>query len=97
MSRLEHINHPLYGQRILHVMSPVRWSGPKFLHETCSNYKVLDKTVKWLPMCHHYILVPENNNIPTTATTQSNRTNQIQQENNQEKSANNYQSYQNST
>lgn len=64
MSRLEYINHPLYGQRILHVMSPVRWSGPKFLHETCSNYKVMDKTINWLPMCHHYVLVPENNTIP---------------------------------
>ena len=22
------------------------------------------KTIKWLPMCHHYVLVPPNNTIP---------------------------------
>lgn len=57
-------NHPLYGRRILHVMSPVRWRGPLYEHDKCSNYKVMEKTIGWLPMCHHYVLVPENNNIP---------------------------------
>lgn len=59
-----YLDHPLYGQRILHVMSPVRWRGPLFLHEVCSNYKVMEKTIRWLPMCHHYVLVPKNNTIP---------------------------------
>lgn len=54
----------LQGRRILHVMSPVRWRGPHYEHEKCSNYKVLAKTINWLPMCHHYMLVPENHNIP---------------------------------
>ena len=57
-------NHPLYGRRILHVMSPVRWKGPKFQHHGDSNYKVMVKTIKFLPMCHHTILVPKNNTIP---------------------------------
>lgn len=54
----------LQGRRILHVMSPVRWRGPHYEHEKCSNYKVMEKTINWLPMCHHYMLVPENNSIP---------------------------------
>ena len=58
------INHKLYGRRILHVMSPVRWRSTKFMHQADSNYKVMLKTIKWLPMCHHYILVPPNNTIP---------------------------------
>lgn len=62
--REQFIDHPLYGRRILHVMSPVRWRGPHYDHDKCSNYKVLNKTVEWLPMCHHYIFVPENNHIP---------------------------------
>ena len=56
--------HPLYGRRILHVMSPVRWRSTKFMHQADSNYKVMMKTIKWLPMCHHYVLVPQNNTIP---------------------------------
>ena len=56
--------HPLYGRRVLHVMSPVRWRSTKFLHHADSNYKVMIKTIKWLPMCHHYVLVPPNNTIP---------------------------------
>ena len=56
-------SHPLYGRRILHVLSPVRWKGSKFLHHLDANYKVMNKTVEWLPMCHHYILVPPNNTI----------------------------------
>jgi hypothetical protein len=57
-------NHPLYGRRVLHIMSPVRWSGSKFKHHGDSNYKVMVKTIKFLPMCHHTILVPTNNTIP---------------------------------
>ena len=60
----EYLNHFLYGRRILHVMSPVRWRGPHYEHDKCSNYKVMDKTINWLPMCHHYMLVPENHSIP---------------------------------
>lgn len=58
------INHKLYGRRILHVMSPVRWRSTKYMHHADSNYKVMMKTIKWLPMCHHYVLVPPNNTIP---------------------------------
>jgi hypothetical protein len=54
----------LHGRRILHVMSPVRWRGPLYEHEKCSNYKVMAKTINWLPMCHHYMLVPANHTIP---------------------------------
>jgi len=57
-------NHPLYGRRILHVMSPVRWRGSKFVHHADSNYKVMVKTIKFLPMCHHTIIAPVNNTIP---------------------------------
>ena len=56
--------NPLYGRRILHVMSPVRWRSTKFMHQADSNYKVMMKTIKWLPDCHHYVLVPKNNTIP---------------------------------
>ena len=38
--------HPLYGRRVLHVMSPVRWRSTKFLHHADSNYKVMIKTIK---------------------------------------------------
>tara|TARA_Y100000356_G_scaffold58587_1_gene47516 strand:+ start:415 stop:1785 length:1371 start_codon:yes stop_codon:yes gene_type:complete len=34
------------------------------MHHADSNYKVMVKTIKWLPMCHHYVLVPPNNTIP---------------------------------
>lgn len=57
-------NHPLYGRRVLHIMSPVRWKGSKFLHHADSNYKVMVKTIKFLPMCHHTIIAPTNNSIP---------------------------------
>ena len=55
--------HKLYGRRILHVPSPVRFSGNKAVLETDSNWKVLMDTVHFLPMCHHYILIPENSTI----------------------------------
>jgi hypothetical protein len=60
----EDYNNPLYGRRILHIMSPVRWRGNKFQHHGDSNYKVMVKTIKFLPQCHHTVLVPRNNNIP---------------------------------
>ena len=53
------------GLRILHFQSPVRFdSRGVFQHEFDSNYKVLEKTVKFLPKCHHYVVVPEKHNIP---------------------------------
>ena len=55
--------HPLYGKRVLHVLSPVRWSGKTFKHQADSNFKVTKKTIDWLPMCHHYLLVPESNEV----------------------------------
>ena len=53
----------LYGRRILHVMSPVRWNATKWIHHGDSNWKVMYKTIKFLPDCHHYILVPPNNTV----------------------------------
>jgi hypothetical protein len=53
----------LYGRRILHVMSPVRWNATKWLHHGDSNWKVMYKTIKFLPDCHHYVLVPPNNTV----------------------------------
>jgi hypothetical protein len=55
--------HPLYGRRVLHVLSPVRWSGQKFIHSADSNYRVVEKTISWLPFCHHYVLLPASNDI----------------------------------
>ena len=53
------------GLRILHLQSPVRFdSSGVFQHEFDSNYKVLDKTITFLPKCHHYVVVPEKHNIP---------------------------------
>ena len=51
-------DYPLYGRRILHVLSPVRWKGNSFEPELESNWKVRHDTIDFLPMCHHYILVP---------------------------------------
>ena len=60
----EYIEHPLYGLRILHYNAPVKtdYSG-MFLHESDSNYKVLEMTIKFLPMCHHYVTVPLKNRL----------------------------------
>jgi len=53
------------GLRILHFQSPVRFdSSGVFQHEFDSNYKVLDKTITFLPKCHHYVVVPEKHKIP---------------------------------
>ena len=49
------------GLRVLHYGSPVRFdSSGVFQHQFDSNYKVLEKTISFLPECHHYVLVPEN-------------------------------------
>ena len=53
----------IFGKRILHVASPVRWKGRKYEVERCSNWKVMMDTVHFLPICHHYILVPELNTL----------------------------------
>lgn len=60
------IMNKLYGRRVLHVMSPVKFDGNVFNHEGDSNYKVMEMTISYLPDCHHYILVPENNKIVDT-------------------------------
>lgn len=57
-------SHELYGRRILHVLSPVRWNAQKYLHHLDSNFKCLTRIIDWLPMCHHYVLVPQNHEIP---------------------------------
>jgi glycosyltransferase involved in cell wall biosynthesis len=56
--------NPLHGRRILHYMSPVRFDSNMFAHESDSNYKVMEKTIGWLPECHHYVFVPEKHRIP---------------------------------
>ena len=53
------------GLRVLHYGSPVRFdSSGVFQHEFDSNYKVLEKTISFLPECHHYVLVPKKHTIP---------------------------------
>jgi len=60
----EYIDHPLYGLRILHYNAPVRTDkAGTFLHESDSNYKVLNMTINYLPMCHHYVTVPLKNKL----------------------------------
>jgi len=53
----------LYGRRILHVLSPVRWNATKWIHHGDSNWKMVYKQIKWLPDCHHYVLIPANNTL----------------------------------
>jgi hypothetical protein len=33
-----------------------------------SNYGLVERFIAWLPFCHHYVLVPENNNIEESRT-----------------------------
>lgn len=54
----------LYGRRILHVLSPVRFDKGRFEHTKDSNYKCTERIISWLPDCHHYVLVPTRHNIP---------------------------------
>lgn len=49
--------------RILHILSPVKWNGDTFNAKADANWKVAEKTIKWLPNCHHYILAPLKHNI----------------------------------
>ena len=51
--------------RILHYISPVRFDKSGiFQHEFDSNYKVVEKTISFLPNCHHYVVVPPKHTIP---------------------------------
>jgi hypothetical protein len=56
----------IYGRRVLHFLSPVKFKGSVYQHNSDSNYKVVEKTIKFLPMCHHYLVVPENHTIQDT-------------------------------
>lgn len=56
-------NHPLFGRRALHILSPVRWSSTKYMHDKDSNYQAYNRIVNWLPMMHHTVLVPETHSI----------------------------------
>ena len=59
------MNSVLDGLRILHYTSPVRFdTSGVFQHEFDSNYKVVEKTISFLPNCHHYVVVPQKNVIP---------------------------------
>ena len=58
------IDSPLYGLRILHYLNPVRYDTTgRFQSEFDSNYKVVEKTISFLPMCHHYIVMPEKHDV----------------------------------
>tara|TARA_B100000315_G_scaffold143205_1_gene132198 strand:- start:1332 stop:2732 length:1401 start_codon:yes stop_codon:yes gene_type:complete len=55
----------LRGLRILHYLSPVRFdTSGVFQHEFDSNYKAVEKTISFLPKCHHYVVVPTKHRIP---------------------------------
>lgn len=50
--------------RILHYLSCVRYDNyGMFLSGADSNFSVVIKTINFLPFCHHYILIPEKNDI----------------------------------
>ena len=57
------IKYPLKDLRIFHVLSPVKWNGDTFDAMSDSNWKVCEKTINFLPDCHHYVLVPPKHNI----------------------------------
>ena len=44
--------------RILHFLSPVKWKNDLFISDADANFKVMKKTVEFLPECHHYIMMP---------------------------------------
>lgn len=56
----------LKGKRILHFLSPVRWDRNVFISEMDSNFQADLRMIRWLPECHHYIVVPEKNDIKLT-------------------------------
>ena len=49
--------------RILHVLSPVKWSGDVYNSQADANWKVVEKTIRFLPRYHHYLLVPSRHDI----------------------------------
>jgi hypothetical protein len=49
--------------RILHILSPVKWSGDIYNAQADSNFKVCLKTINNLPTCHHYVIVPLEHNF----------------------------------
>jgi hypothetical protein len=51
------------GLRILHILSPVKWDGDTFNSNADANWKVAEKTINFLPNCHHYVIVPLKHNI----------------------------------
>ncbi len=53
----------LYGRRILHFWTPVRFKNNTFQSEIDSNFRTLIKQIKFFPQCHHYVFVPERNDI----------------------------------
>ena len=57
------LSDSIYGKRILHIASPSNWNNDRFNVQRCSNWKVLMDTVEFLPICHHYILIPENHSL----------------------------------
>lgn len=57
------IQEPKSTYRILHFLSPVKWRGKVFLNNHDSNWKVCEKTIDFLPKCHHFVLVPPNHTI----------------------------------
>jgi glycosyltransferase involved in cell wall biosynthesis len=56
-------NYTPQGLRILHILSPVKWDGDTFNAHADSNWKFTERTIKMLPNCHHYILVPYKHTI----------------------------------
>ena len=59
------MNVTLDGLRVLHYTSPVRFDkSGVFQHDFDSNYKVVEKTISFLPNCHHYVVVPSKHKIP---------------------------------
>ena len=53
----------LMDYAFLHILSPVKWNGDIFNANADANWKVAEKTIRFLPNCHHYILVPHNHTI----------------------------------
>lgn len=58
----------LNGRRVLHFLSPVRFNANMFISEMDSNWQAALRTIRWLPNLHHYILVPEKNDIKLSDT-----------------------------
>ena len=59
------MKNPLVGLRILHYVSPERFdTSGVFQHDFDSNYKVVEKTISFLPFCHHYVVDPPKHKIP---------------------------------